>query len=137
MARNLTAVERDEKAREAVELSAKGWADTAVAGRLGINRATVKRLRENEYARRSEHRGDEREKAIAVYEAVIREGWERLSRVKDNSNNVTGVLNAIRAAQERIDKLTGAEAPIKTKDVTEDYVIEWDGELHADDVAPG
>lgn len=115
MARALTPIQREEKALEAVKLCAKGWTDTEIGEELGVHRNTVRRLRETEYDRRAAQREHDREKAIAVYLAIIREGWERLRTTKDNSLNVSGLLNAIKAAQDSINKLTGAEVPSRSE----------------------
>ncbi len=125
----MTKAVREEKMAQAVELSARGKPYTVIAEELEVSWPTAKKLVEDELARRGEHRGPEREQAIANYQAIISEGWDRMDRLKDTSQNVTGVLNAIRAAQERIDKLTGAEAPLKYQDVTDTYEIVFDDDL--------
>ncbi len=121
-----SAEDRQQKTARCVELSVKGWNDSEIAREVGINRKTVKKLVEDEYAFRAEHSGPDKEASIALYRALIKEGWERLEKLDDNSTNVSGVLNSIRACRERIDKITGAEAPIKHQDVEEEFVVEWD-----------
>lgn len=120
--------DREERTERAVEMRSKCKSISYIAREIGVTDDTAKKWIENEYARRSEHRGasQAREKAISVYEAIIAEGWERMERIKDTSLNVAGVLNAIRAAQERIDKLTGSEAPVKYQNVDEDFEIVFD-----------
>lgn len=116
MAGRLTAAEKAEKATEAVALSARGHTYTQIAELLDHDRKTVKRWIDDELAKRAEHRGErqgDRERAIAVYSEIIREAWEKFDRLDPRSLNVSGLLNAIRTAQERIDKLTGVEAPVK------------------------
>ncbi len=126
MATKLTTAERLEKSAIAVDLSARGSTNIAIADELGVTRKTVASLIANELSRRGEHRSNDKEKAISVYTALIAEGWKRLEKMDDRSLNVSGVLNAIRAAQERIDKVTGAEAPFKVQDVDEEYIVSWD-----------
>lgn len=123
----LTAVEREEKSVLAVELSAKGWNYSEIGAHeeIGLDRRTVKKLIGDELANRAEHREHEKEKAIAVYEAIIRHGWRRLARTKDASLNVSGVLNSIKGAQDSINKITGAESPIKIQDVDGDWDVIW------------
>lgn len=125
MAKPLSAIEREEKSLEAVVLSAKGWSDVAIGKHLGINRATVKRLRDSEYARREEHREHDKEKAIAVYEAIIFAAWERFKNTNNTSLNSAGFLNTIKAAQDSINRITGAESPIKIQDVDGDWDVIW------------
>lgn len=125
-----SAEEKREKTEHIIELSAKAWSDCAIGREVEIDRRTVKKLREDELASRAEHRSasNDRERAIATYEAIIVHGWERLAALKDaRSYNVSGLLNSIKAAQERIDKLSGAEAPVKFKDETDEpYDIVFD-----------
>jgi orotate phosphoribosyltransferase-like protein len=126
MATRPTAAEREEKTVRAVELSSKGWTNTDIAEEIGVTRKTVANWIENELSRRAEHRENDKERSIAVYTELVAEGWRRLEKLDDRSLNVSGVLNAIRAAQERIDKITGAEAPLKHQKVDQEIVIEWE-----------
>lgn len=114
---------RREKALEAVRLSARGLGDSAIGRELDINRATAKKLREDEYASRAEHRAPDKERSVARYEEIIRAAWERFDETDNRSLNASGYLNTIKAAQERIDKITGAEAPIKFHDMDEEYEV--------------
>lgn len=114
MAARPTVAEREEKSARAVDLSAKGWTNTDIAAEIGVTRKTVAAWIANELSRRAEHRENDKERAIAVYEAIIAEGWRRLENMDNRSLNVSGVLNSIRGAQDSINKITGAEAPIKT-----------------------
>lgn len=120
--------ERDQLAAVAVDLRAQSWSYGQIARELGINPDTAARWVKDELARRSEHRegtsGNAREKAIAGYEALIREGWKRLKKLDDRSHNVPGCLNSIMHAQARIDKLTGAEASVKYLLETPDQELE-------------
>lgn len=117
---------RREKQIEAVSLAAKGRNYTQIATAMEIDWRTAKKLVQDEYASRSEHRNNDKEAAIATYTELIREGWDRLETLDARSLNVSGILNSIRQSQERIDKLTGAEAPIKLQDVDEEYDVVWD-----------
>lgn len=128
MSKKLTAAERQEKADRAVELSAKGWSNSEIGADLGVHRHTVKKLIDDELAKRAEHREHEKEAAIAVYQAIIAEGWRRLADLKDSrSHNASGFLNSIKAAQDSINKITGAEAPFKYHvEVDEEYEVVWD-----------
>jgi orotate phosphoribosyltransferase-like protein len=121
----MPAVERDQKTREAVEMSARGMDDTAIGRELSIHRTTVKKLIEDHFAQEAEHRGPGKERAIARYERVIRNAWERYERVQDASLNVSGLLNTILAAQTRIDKITGAESPTKIQHVEDELEVVW------------
>lgn len=120
--------QREQLTTRAVELRVKGWAYAAIAEEIGVVRDTARRWIEAEHARRSEHRSvsDAREHAISVYETGMKAAWERLARMKDSSTNVVGLLNNIRQFQERIDKLTGVETPIKYQEVEDEVEIFWD-----------
>lgn len=109
--------ERAELAHRAVMLRTKGMTYREIAAELGTRKDNIKALLDEEYARLRPIRDRERVAAISQYQAIIRESWERLAAFGKNAaqQNVTGLLTSIRQAQERIDKLTGAEAPIKTE----------------------
>jgi orotate phosphoribosyltransferase-like protein len=123
--------EREQLSAVAVDLRAQGLTYAPIAEELGINRETARKWLEDEYAKRGEHDSVSiaRERAIAGYELLIREGWKRLEKLDDGSHNVPGILNAICRAQARVDKLTGAEASVKYligPEVPEhDIVITW------------
>jgi orotate phosphoribosyltransferase-like protein len=119
----MSKAERAEKAQRAVSLRARGDTLDEVGEALGITRQTARKLIDDELAGRSEHRAEDKERSIATYEEVIREGWRRLDKLDDRSLNVSGVLNSIRQAQERIDKITGAEAPAKVQHIDEEYEV--------------
>jgi predicted transcriptional regulator len=120
--------QREALTQVAIERKAQRVPYVAIAEELGIDRRTVKTWIENEYARRSEQRSvsDAREAAIATYEAGLKAAWERLPRMHDRSTNLTGLLNNIRTFQERIDKLTGVETPVKYQEVEDEVEIFWD-----------
>lgn len=134
MAAKLTPVEREEKATEAVALSARGMPDTLIAEELEISRNTVRRLRENEYAKRAEHRDQDKERHLAVYDAIQKAAWERFAGTDNRSLNASGYLNTIKAAEDSKVKITGAEAPFKVQDVNVEYEVVWndDDESFAD-----
>lgn len=125
-----TAEERERLTARAVDMKVQRYTYTAIAEELGVGRDTAKKWIENEYAKRSEHRtvSDAREAAIATYEALLQQTFERLAALGINSTslNASGYINAARSLQERIDKLTGAEAPIKYQEVEDEIVIEWE-----------
>jgi hypothetical protein len=69
---------------------------------------------------------------IPLEEEVVVRGGDRqpdhtITRIR-SQNEVTGLLNVIRGAQESIDKITGAHAPERLH-VGHDYeyVVEWQG----------
>jgi orotate phosphoribosyltransferase-like protein len=126
MAAKLTAAERAEKMVRAVELSAKGKSNTEIAEEIGVTPKTVANLINNELARRAEHRDNGKEESIAVNRALIAEGWRRLETLGVAAPQASGLMNSIRASQERIDKVTGAEAPVKHQRVDEEIVVEWE-----------
>ena len=120
---------RDELAAQIVELVAKGWNFTKIGKLLAIDRRTASRFYKNELANRAEHRDQDREKSIAQYETVIKEAWTRLEGLNSNSLNVSGLLNAIRQAQQAIDDLTGVKAPTKVQHTPgEEVEVYWDDE---------
>lgn len=112
MARRLTVAEREEKGARAYELSAQSWSERRVAEEIGVNRHTVSRLLKEERERQRERRDAAADDAIAVYEAVKRHAWERLTgeNLKANSYSVSALLNNIIAAQKAEDGITGVEA---------------------------
>ena len=104
-------------AHEAVLLRAEGLSYREVAARLGVNKNTVPGLIAQEYDRRKATRDEERAYAISVYRGLQRDAWKRLSAlpVNSSSQSVSGMHASIRQAQERIDKITGIEAPTKSE----------------------
>lgn len=128
--------ERADLAHRAVQCRTKGMTYREIARELGTHKDAIKPLLDEEYARLRPIRERERAAAISQYHAIIRESWERLAAFGKNAaqQNVTGLLTSIRQAQERIDKLTGAEAPIKSEQRRVDLskVSEQDLEAFAD-----
>lgn len=103
--------ERDRVLAEATRLSARGVRYSEIAKVVGISTPTLRIWLENEYSQRAEHRANDRERAIARYEELIYEGWERLKDTKNTSMNVSGLINAIRQIQDSINKVTGIDNP--------------------------
>jgi predicted transcriptional regulator len=112
-----TEEERREMAGLAVEMRAKRMTMKEIGAELGCSPTAVKKLVDEEYARRRPRRERARAKALADYDALIRECWRRLAAFHDSSaaQNVSGIIGQIRQILERIDKITGAEAPTKTQ----------------------
>lgn len=128
---------REEITSAAISRSVRGASLRQIGDEFGVPFNTIRNWLNDEYARRAEHREQEREKAIATYEELKAERWRRLAQLSTDSkaNNVVGLLNGINADQERIDKLTGAEAPIKYESEGRVYVVSWDeaeAEEHAE-----
>ena len=117
---HLTEEEREALGHEAVLLRAEGLSYRAVAARLGVSKNTVGPLIREEYDRRKATRDEERAYAISVYRGLQRDAWKRLSALPVNSSaqSVSGMHASIRQAQERIDKITGIEAPTKSERTT-------------------
>ena len=99
------------KAAKAYELHILRVSNTEIGNRLEISRQLVATLIKEEAGRQSEERRSlERPKAIATYEKTIEVAWQRLAKIKDNSLNVSGLINAIISAQKAIDDITGIKA---------------------------
>ena len=114
---HLTPEEREAFGHEAVLLHAEGLTYRQIAREIGVHYNTVGGLIREEYERRKATRGQERSRALAVYRRRQADGWGRLKVLPTGSTaqNVTGMHNAIRQEQERIDKITGIEAPTKSE----------------------
>jgi len=123
-----SAGERRELTEWCVVQHAQGRSYSDIADEIAVDRHTVARWVQAEFAVRSEYRSvsGAREVAIATYEAVIREVWRRLRRLNDYSTSVPGLLNVVCRTQARIDRLTGVEAPIKYHELPDEIVITWD-----------
>lgn len=113
MAARMTKAEREEKAHEAVEMSARGASYQTIARALGVNWKTAKKLVIDELSKRSEHREQDKERHLAVYDAIQQAAWERFRDTDNRSLNASGYLNTIKAAEDSKTKITGAEAPRK------------------------
>lgn len=102
------------KAEEVYELHIKRWSNTKIAEEVDVSRKLVARLIEEESENQdSERKSQERQQAIATYDAVIRKAWEELADegLATNSLNRSGYLNTIINAQKAIDAITGVQAP--------------------------
>jgi predicted transcriptional regulator len=122
-----SATVRDEKTQEAVRLRAMQWSWNKIGKELGITDHTAKKWVEDEHARRAEHRGLDKEKHLAVYDAIQKEAWENVDNPELYPSVRIGYLNTIKAAEDSKVKITGAESPMKYehKDTTE-YEVVWD-----------
>ena len=127
----MTQAERAENAAVAVDLSARGYSYNRIADYLGVQWKTAKKLVDDELAKRSEHREIDKERHLAHYDAIQDAAWDAFRNTASTSLNRSGYLNTIKAAEDSKAKITGAEAPRKYQDVTEDYEIVWGD---ADDV---
>lgn len=123
-----SAVERRELTEWAVIEHSKGRSYSSIAEEISVERRTVASWIQSEYARVSEQRGvsDARERALVGYEALLREAWRRIKKTDVRSLNSAGLINAARSVLERMDKLTGAEAPVKHQAIEDEIVIEWE-----------
>jgi|ERR671938_562462 hypothetical protein len=113
MGANLTKGRRLKLMGEAWHLSGEGKTHLEIAKALGINKNTVAALLAEEHERRREILPDEDLVAMATYERIIREVFERLPRFAPESSatNVVGLLNAALGAQNGKNRVTGAEKP--------------------------
>lgn len=127
MARQIQGAERRELAEQAVNLDVRGASFIEIGKQLGISRGLASTLVYEELANRAEHRDQDKERAIAEYRQIIRTAWTKLHELGNRSPNaVVGLLNTAINAQERIDRLTGAEAPIKYLEVDDTFEILFD-----------
>lgn len=80
---------------------------------LGIHHNTVTSLMKEERQRRREIMPDEDLKAIATYEALMKEAWRRLRSHPDEAKaqNVVGYLNVILGSQNSMNTVIEAKAP--------------------------
>lgn len=113
----LSTAKREEYQLKAWALSGQGMYNTEIAEELGVHRHTVRDLIAAERQRRRELLPDEDVKAMAAYEAVMREAWRRLKSHPDDAKaqNVVGYLNAILGAQNGKNSVTGAEVPARSE----------------------
>lgn len=118
---------RQERIAEVVRLSVRGHSYAQIAKIVGVTPHSVMNMVHDEYARRAELRDQDKEQAIARYEAVILAAWERYDDTDSRSLNASGLLNTIRQAQDSINKITGAEAPRRVEHLEKDeWVVVWD-----------
>jgi hypothetical protein len=127
MAGRISAERRKQEVEKIYSLFLAGHTNTSIAEQTKHGRPFVTKVIREETERRYDERdaGYEDQQAIEHYREVIREAWDRLKTINDpRSLNVSGLLNTIIRAQERIDKITGIESPIKTQDVG-DINVTW------------
>lgn len=110
----MTRAEREWKADVALDLSARGFNYTRIAEHLDVSWTTAKKLVDDELAKRAEHRGVDKERHLAHYDAIQSAAWAAFRNTNEKSLNRSGYLNTIKAAEDSKAKITGAEAPIKT-----------------------
>ena len=131
----MTTAQREEKAQQAVELSARGLSYSAISRQLKVNWKTAKKLVKDELAIRAEHRDQDTERHLAVYDAVQQAAWERFVQTDNRSLNASGYLNTIKAAEDSKVKITGAEAPVKHQHQREPTKTEQEAAELADEIA--
>ncbi len=114
---SLTDSEREAFGEQALLMHAQGKTYREIAQALGVSRPTVKSLIDRALGAAREERSKAKARQLAAYRALLGEAWTRLLGFPSNSSsqNVTGLVNAARSILERIDKLTGVEAPTKTQ----------------------
>lgn len=128
-----SAADRAEITDKAVELRAKGLSFRAIGRELGPNHITIETWLENEYARRSEHRGIDKEKHLATFDTIQKEAWDGYASAPASSPHRIGYLNTIKAAEDSKVKITGAEAPKKYQNVDDTFEIVFDDDENSVD----
>ena len=109
MSARLSKAKKAELGPQAVDMSARGCSTRAIACELGVNRNTVSKLIDDELAYRAEHRDNDVERHLSVYDRAQREAWEVYEAADTRSQNKVASLNAIIAAENSKVRLTGAE----------------------------
>jgi len=133
--KRLSAEARRELAEEAYRFMLARLTYTEIGKQLSISRQLAASLVKEAQTRIREERGDseterllfERERAVDTLDETIRFAWQKLrdKKLNVNSTNVTGLLNAIIAAQTqiakiyRLDSLPGADSDKSVLDLTE------------------
>jgi len=133
--KRLSAEVRRELAAKAYRLMLARLTYTEIGKQLSISRQLAASLVKEAQTRIREERGDseterllfERERAVDTLDETIRFAWQKLrdKKLNVNSTNVTGLLNAIIAAQTqiakiyRLDSLPGADPDRSVLDLTE------------------
>jgi transcriptional regulator with XRE-family HTH domain len=99
MARPFTSGEREEYGIQAYEKSVKGYSQRRIAKELGIARATVSSLLEEQRKHRRRERGDTVERVLDGLDAAIAESWSRLEVLPTDSASYAApnLINAINA----------------------------------------
>lgn len=127
MPARLTKGQKAELGPEAVAMSARGMPYTVIAKELGVNWKTVDKLIDDELAARAEHRANDKERHISVYNRVQQEAWRLYDNCPDDrAQNKSAALNTILSAENSKVKITGAEAPVKNESESRVYVVSWD-----------
>lgn len=111
----MTKAERDWKADVALDMSARGFNYSRIAAALDVSWVTAKKLVDDELAKRSEHREQDRERHLAHYDAIQAAAWTAFRNTNEKSLNRSGYLNTIKAAEDSKARITGAEAPRKSE----------------------
>lgn len=116
MARKLTKEERRMLGAQVVRLSSRSVDDTRIASQLGINRRTVRSLRE-EFASEMDPGAEvARAEAAQHYKEIIAACWKKMGDgSKVSPHGMAGLANTALSAQTRLDKLYGIEAPRKVE----------------------
>lgn len=117
---------KDEMTQKAVELRAKQWSYQRISDELGISRNTATVWINDEHSRRSEHRGEDSEKHLAVYDAIQAAAWEAFENAPSSSLNRSGYLNTIKNCEDSKARITGAEAPKKYQNVGDTWELVFD-----------
>lgn len=111
MSAPLTKAEHELKKWQAHGLSVRGQHAPAIAATLRISVTTTKGLIHEATRQLAKLRESEGYNDLQLFldeqDAVIFEGWKRLSSTKDNSLNVSGLLSTISQASERKAKAVG------------------------------
>jgi hypothetical protein len=108
VAKKLTSEERRDYGEQVIRLSSRSVSDTAIAENLGLNRRTVKRLRE-EYAAQMDPGAEvARAESIQHHLGVIAMCWKKIGKGDYiNPFAMSGLLNTALSARKEIDKLQG------------------------------
>jgi transcriptional regulator with XRE-family HTH domain len=117
MARPFTSGEREEYGIEAYEKSVRGYSQRRIAKELGIARATVASLLEEQRKHHRRERGETVERVLDGLDAAIAESWSRLGALPPDSTsyaapNLLSGINAL--TRTKIDVL-GFKAPTKSE----------------------
>lgn len=117
MGARLSKARKAELGPEAVAMSARGISYNQISKNLKVNRNTVSKLIEDELANRAEHREQDRERHLSVYDRIQQEAWALYDNCPDDrAQNKASALNTVLSAENSKVKITGAEAPKKWSD---------------------
>lgn len=116
MPARLSKAKKAELAPQAVDMSARGKSYRAIAVDLGVHRNTVEKLIDDELASRAEHRANDIERHLSVYDRAQRAAWELYDNCPDErAQNKAAAINAVISAENAKVKLTGAEQAAKVE----------------------